>query len=131
MLKNKKYDNLVFVEPIVEGEFAPKIGLKDLEGTNVRLAYNCISEPFLMIDKPHKHDADQYLCFIGGNATNIGDFQGEAELFIGEEPVKYIINETTIVYVPAGLVQCPLNFTRIDKPIIFMDIYIGKDYERK
>lgn len=131
MLKNQKYDNLVFIEPIVEGEFAPKIGIKDLEGTNVRLAYNYISEPFLIIDKPHKHDDDQYLCFIGGDATNIRDFQAEVELCLGDEPEKYIINKTTIVYVPAGLAHCPLNFVRVDKPVIFMDIYIGKDYEQK
>ncbi len=131
MSNNKKYDNLIFIEPIVQGEFAPKIGLKDLEGTKIRLAYNYISEPFLMINKAHKHDDDQYLCFIGGDAKNIKDFQAEAELYLGDESEKYTINKTTIVYIPAGLVHCPLNFIRVDKPVVFMDIYIGKEYEQK
>ena len=129
-MSEKKYAHLVFEEPIVEGEFAPKIGLKDLEGLGIRLACNCVSKPFLMIDKPHKHDVDHYLCSFGGNITNIGDFQGEAELSLGEEPVKSNINKITIVYIPAGLFHCPLNFTRIDKPVVFMDIFIGKDYTR-
>lgn len=130
-MSKRKYDNLIFIEPIAKGEFAPKIGLKDLIGLNIRLAYNCVSEPFLMIDKAHKHDHDQYLCFIGGNPKDIRDFGAEAELLLGEEGEKYIINKTTIVHVPAGLVHCPLNFTKVNKPVIFMDIYCGSEYEQK
>lgn len=128
---SNKYDRYIFSEPIVDGEFAPKIGLKEFTGLKMRLAYNCVSEPFLMIDKPHKHDHDQYLVFIGGDPTNIKDFGGEAHLFLGEEQEKFVINKTTVVYVPPGLVHCPLDFVRIDKPVIFMDIYSGADYQQK
>lgn len=130
-MSKRKYDDLIFSEPIVEGEFAPKIGLKDFTGLNIRLAYNCVSEPFLMIDKPHKHEYDQYLVFIGGNPRNIKDFQAEVELFLGEENEKCVINKTTIVYIPPGLVHCPLNFIKVDSPVIFMDIYGGTDYQQK
>jgi mannose-6-phosphate isomerase-like protein (cupin superfamily) len=130
-MTKRKYEKLIFSEPIVDGEFAPKIGLKDVPGLNIRIAYNCVSKPFLMINKAHKHDHDQYLVFIGGDPTNIKDFGGEAELSLGEEEEKYVINKTTIIYVPAGLVHCPLNFTRVEKPIIFMDIYPAAEYEQK
>lgn len=126
-----KYEKLIFTEPIVEGDFAPKIGLKDLTGLNMRIAYNCITKPFLMVAKAHKHEHEQYLCFIGGNPLDIRDFAGEVELSLGEEGEKIIINKTTVVYVPAGLMHCPLNFTRVDKPVIFMDLYPAAEYERK
>jgi hypothetical protein len=126
-----KYDKLIFEEPIAEGDFAPKIGLKDLTGLNMRIAYNCITKPFLMVDKAHKHDHDQYLCFIGGNPLDIRDFAGEAGLSLGEEGDKIIINKATVVFVPAGLMHCPLNFIRVDKPVIFMDLYPAAEYERK
>ena len=125
-----KYTELIFEEPIVEGEFAPKIGLKDLQGLDIRIAYNCVSEPFFMIKNAHKHEHDQYLCFIGGNPMDIRDFGAEVELYLGEEGEKHIINKTTVVHVPAGVSHCPLNFVRVDKPIIFMDIYPAAEYEQ-
>ena len=129
-MADKKYQELIFEEPIVEGNFAPKIGLKDLQGLNIGIAYNCVSEPFLMIKEAHKHEHEQYLCFIGGNPMDIRDFGAEVELSLGDEGEKYIINKTTVVHVPAGLAHCPLNFTKVDKPIIFMDIYPAAEYEQ-
>jgi len=129
-MAEKKYQELIFEEPIVEGEFAPKIGLKDLEGLDIRIAYNCISEPFFMIKNAHKHEHAQYLCFIGGNPMDIRDFGAEVELYLGDEGEKHIIDKTTIVHVPAGLSHCPLNFRKVDKPIIFMDIYPAAEYKQ-
>ena len=125
-----KYTELIFEEPIVEGEFAPKIGLKDLQGLDIRIAYNCVSEPFFMIKNAHKHEHAQYLCFIGGNPMDIRDFGAEVELYLGEEGEKHIITKTTVVHVPAGVSHCPLNFVRVDKPIIFMDIYPAAEYKQ-
>lgn len=130
-MSKRKYDNLILTEPIIEGNFAPKIGLRELTGLNIQLAYNCITEPFLMIKNAHKHDQDQYLCFIGGDPRNIRKFGAEVELLLGEEGEKYIINKTAVVYIPAGIVHCPLNFTRVDEPVIFMDIYCGSEYGQK
>ena len=129
-MAEKKYQELIFEEPIVEGEFAPKIGLKDLEGLDIRIAYNCVSEPFFMIKNAHKHEHAQYLCFIGGNPMDIRDFGAEVELYLGDEGEKHIIDKTTVVHVPAGLSHCPLNFTKVDKPIIFMDIYPAAEYKQ-
>jgi len=129
-MAEKKYQELIFEEPIVEGNFAPKIGLKDLEGLDIRIAYNCVSEPFFMIKNAHKHEHAQYLCFIGGNPMDIRDFGAEVELYLGDEGEKHIIDKTTVVHVPAGLSHCPLNFTKVDKPIIFMDIYPAAEYKQ-
>jgi len=92
--------------------------------------WECISEPFLMIKEPHAHDHDQFLCFMGGDITNIFDFQAEVELSLGEEGEKHIINSATIVYIPGGLIHCPLNFKRVDKPIMFHDIFLSSEYKR-
>ena len=138
-----KYDNLFYEEPIelvTEERFpniseigitAPRISFKDNPGTNLMLAMSYISRPFLFIKEAHKHEHEQYLCFLGGDFSNVGDFQGEVEILLGEEGEKYIVNKTTILYLPPWTVHCPLRFTRVDKPIIFMDIYPSLNYEQK
>jgi hypothetical protein len=84
-----------------------------------------------MIKEPHKHDFDQFLCFLGGNPLDVGDFGAEAELWLGEEKGKHIINTTSIVHVPKGLIHGPLIFTRVDKPIVFLDIFPAPKYVGK
>jgi hypothetical protein len=36
-----------------------------------------------------------------------------------------------LVHIPAGLVHGPLEYKRVDKPIVFLDIYLAPTYERK
>jgi hypothetical protein len=95
------------------------------------ITFSCISQPFVMIEEPHSHDYDQLLLFIGDEIMNMGDFKGEAEIYLGEEGERHIIDTTTVLYIPKGLVHGPLEFTRVDKPLLFVSTFLGKDYERK
>jgi hypothetical protein len=90
-----------------------------------------IHKPFFMIPKPHRHSVAEILYFIGGNPMNFKEFGAEVEFVIGEENEKetYIINSTTWVYVPKGVLHCPLNFKRVDKPIMFGHIMFAPTFE--
>ncbi len=67
--------------------------------------------------------------FIGGNPMDFKDFGAEVEFVMGEEGEKHIINTTTWVYIPKGLLHCPLTFTKVDKPIMFGHIMFTPTYE--
>ena len=56
------------------------------------------------------------------------DFDATIELSMGEEEDVYLIEEATVVYVPAGLVHTPLTFKRIDKPVLFQPVAFSADY---
>ncbi len=84
-----------------------------------------------MEKNPMKHEFDQVLSFMGGDMKNIFDFNAEVEIYLGEEQEKHIINRTCTIYVPKGLVHGPLNFKRIDKPILFMDMPLSKEYTKQ
>ena len=77
------------------------------------------TKPHLMVSTTHVHDCDEYLFFLGTNFEDMNDFDAEVELYMGEEGEKHIITVPTIVYVPARMIHCPLNFTRINKPVFF------------
>jgi hypothetical protein len=89
-------------------------GLTQWPGMACQLAMAPISQPVLMESGPMKHDFDQILCFVGGDTRNIFEFDAE-----------------TVVYVPKGLTHCPINFKKIGKPIIFLDITLASEYTRK
>jgi hypothetical protein len=87
--------------------------------------------PYKMIPNSHKHPAAEILYFIGGDPMNFKEFGAEVELVMGEgeDAETYTITSTTWVYVPANLAHCPLDFKRVDKPIMFGHIMFSPIYQ--
>lgn len=88
-----------------------------------------IYKPYKMIHEGHRHSCAEILYFIGGNPMDFSDFGAEVELVMGEEGEKHIINTTTWVFIPKGVLHCPLDFKRVDKPIMFGHIMFAPTYD--
>jgi hypothetical protein len=90
-----------------------------------------IYKPFRMVPEGHRHTVAEILYFIGGDPMNFKEFGAEVEFTMGEgeDAETYLINTTTWVYVPAGLLHCPLDFKRVDKPIMFGHIIFAPSFE--
>lgn len=94
--------------------------------TDCSLGYHCITRP-IAFDRPHAHDFVEMLGFIGGDPTDITDFGAEIEFTIGGE--KHLITTPAIVTIPAGVEHCPITFTRVDKPIVFLEISLVRAWK--
>jgi hypothetical protein len=79
---------------------------------------------------PHKHPVDEFLYFLGGNPTNIMDFGAEIDLTLGEGEDKEVhtITNTSVVYIPAGLVHMPMFFKKVTKPILCGHLLMSPGY---
>ncbi len=89
-----------------------------------------ITTPRVINDRNHKHDFAQYLCFFSSNPQDVKDFDAEIELALGEEQEKQIITSPTVAYIAAGLYHGPLSVTRLNKPILFIDVAMTGRYTR-
>ena len=102
------------------------------EGFNIY--YEAIEVPFALNDAPpHQHPFPQYLTFLGGDITNMPDLGGEVEMTLSEDGKKldkYTFTKATQIYIPAGLWHCPLIFTKVTKPILFVDIFFAAKYRK-
>jgi hypothetical protein len=105
-------------------------GRTDFPEVKFSINWEVIEVPFVMEKAGHTHDWDQLLCFLGGNSNDFFDFGAEIEFFMGEEAERYIINTTSLIYVPRGLVHGPLEFTKVNKPILFNNIVLSASYGR-
>ncbi len=101
-----------------------------VSGISCNFAFVCVTEPWLMPDPPHKHDFDEYLFFIGGNPLNMGDLGAEIEIALGEEWEKNVITAPAIVYIPKGLLHCPVYVKRVDKPFLFGHVMPSAVYNK-
>jgi hypothetical protein len=90
-----------------------------------------IYRAFKMIPEGHRHNVAEILYFIGGDPMNFKEFGAEVEFTMGEgeEAETHIITTTTWVYVPKNVLHCPLEFKRVDKPIMFGHILVAPTFD--
>ena len=131
-MAGNKYDKYFVKEPILtRGGFFPVVvanGAKEFEGAEFSLRVHYIAEPGVLVKEPHTHDFEQFYFFFGADLANIKEFKAEVEFSLGEDVEKHIINVPTTVHVPAGMVHGPMNFRKVDKPIIFIDALLSAQY---
>ena len=99
-------------------------------GGNYSIDCFFITSPRLMITQPHQHEFAQYLHFFSANPNDATEFDAEVEISLGEEGEKHIITEPTAVYIPSRLYHGPLNFVKINRPILFVDLVLTGKYTR-
>lgn len=107
---------------------APMIGAfggRDIDGANLAIGFSYLTKPFVMIDKAHKHDFDQFLFFIGGDPRDFTAFDAEVEL--GLDGKVNSLTYASWVFIPKGLMHCPLNVKRVTRPIIFIDARLTRE----
>jgi hypothetical protein len=84
-----------------------------------------IKEP-QSIAEPHKHDYDEVLAMFGTDLNKPYELNGAVEFWLGDE--KHILSKTCIIFIPKGLMHCPLIYRRVDKPIFNFTTHNGKMY---
>jgi hypothetical protein len=78
----------------------------------------------------HTHDFDETLAFMGGDPEHPMDLNGEVELFIEDE--RLLLTKSCLVYIPAGVNHCPMNFLRVDRPIFHFSVGTSTEaYQRE
>ena len=131
-----KYGKYIIREPIEKG-LAPMLHICAEEGCDgakfpnfpVEVQLLCITQPLAFPHQPHVHDADELFFIFGSNPKNYFDFGAEIEISLGEEGEKHIINTTSIVYIPKGLVHAPIVIKKVDKPVQWMHILFTPKYD--
>jgi hypothetical protein len=79
-------------------------------------------------DKPHVHDSDEIIGFFGSDPDHPHDLGGEIEIWLEDD--KHVIDKSAMIFVPAGMVHCPLVLTRVDRPIFHFTAVTGHRYEK-
>jgi len=71
------------------------------------------------IELPHKHDFDEVIGFAGSNRNRPRALGGEIEFWLDGEP--YTLTKSCFVFIPKGVMHCPVVIKRIDTPIFMFE----------
>jgi len=129
----KKYGKYVIKKPVAIGGYGPEfIYTGDKEyGSNFTIMFLRITEPTLMEEYAHSHDFDMYLYFMSFDPDNMGKLGADIEIGLGAEREIHKITTPATVYIPAGMIHCPLEFKRVDKPILFVHCTLASKYVKE
>jgi hypothetical protein len=92
------------------------------------LECNWFHKPTQFSPKPHTHEFDEVLAYIGMDPEKPNDLNGEVEFWIEDE--KLTVTESCIIYVPKGLTHCPMHIRRADRPIFHFSCGMAENYVR-
>jgi hypothetical protein len=127
-----KYGNLVIPKSFTHLEPWPDLewmGEADYKSA-VSFIITQIREPAVMEEFPHSHDFDMYLHFLSYDPDHMDELPAEIQIGLGEEREMYTITSPASVYIPRGLIHCPLVFKRVDKPIVMFHTTIAPTYAK-
>jgi quercetin dioxygenase-like cupin family protein len=75
----------------------------------------------------HSHDWGEVFGFVGTlGPEDPHDLGGEIEFWLDGE--KHLITRSCLIYVPPGMKHCPIQFNRIDSPILLFTIGMTREY---
>lgn len=126
----RKYDYLKTTEIVRESIYPPFKGMIFYalpKGENFQIRFTHVSVPFEGKEDAHKHDFAEVFIFVPCS-DDLKAYDAETELYLGEEGEKIIIDRTTAVYIPAGLVHCPIIHRRVGKPFFFVNCPVTSEY---
>jgi hypothetical protein len=124
-----KYENLKTTGIVRSTIYPPFLGMIffALSNSNFQIRFTHVSVPFQGKEDAHKHDFDEVFLFVPCTEDPKA-YDAETELYLGEEGGKIVINQTTAVHVPAGLVHCPIIHRRVGIPFFFVNCPITPQY---
>lgn len=97
---------------------------RNLNGFNCSIIYAYAYKTGItgLSTKPHVHNYDEAIFFIGSDPYNFSDLGAEVEFALGEEQEKHVFDKPTAVVVPKGLPHCPIVTKSISKPYLCMAV---------
>ena len=101
-------------------------GSPALPGATANMGWQVFTAPVCWETIPHVHKYDEFLIFLGASLPDLcHSYDAEVDLWMGKELEKHTITSTTVVFIPKGVLHCPLNFRTIRKPVLFHALYLG------
>jgi hypothetical protein len=107
-------------------------GAPAIPGATASIGWQVFIKPFRLETIPHTHEVDEFLMFLGAELPDLcSNFDAEIDFWMGEELEKHTIKSTTVIFIPKGLLHCPLNFRIVNKPVLFHALYLGQEFTAK
>ena len=121
-----KYDQYLVTIPFHQGRDGPLFaaGGDRLGGLELNVIYACAYKTGItgLSTKPHVHNYDEAVFFIGTDPYHLDNLGAEVEVAVGQEAEKHVFDKPTVLVAPKGLYHCPIVTRSIESPYVCMAV---------
>jgi hypothetical protein len=107
-------------------------GEADMPGAKMNVGFQVFKAPVYLEREPHFHREEEYLVFLGAKLPDVfSSFDAEIDFFMGptlDAMEKIVITKPTIIRIPECWWHSPLDFRRVDKPLMFQAVALHGKY---
>jgi hypothetical protein len=132
-MRSGKYGRYVVEKPLRRGlspwDSYHFYGAEDYK-TDVTFFFLKVAEPCVMEEFAHAHDFDMYLHFMSYDPDHMDELNADIEMCLGPEEEVHRITTPCSVFIPKGMVHCPLVFKRVTTPVFFFHTSIAPEYSK-
>jgi hypothetical protein len=97
---------------------------KELINYDFTIGHQFVRKPFKGDNPPHTHNFQEFLAWYSGSPDDPDELGAEVVFYLGKELEKHVFTRPVIISLPPGLVHCPLEITRVDRPFIQIEIML-------
>jgi hypothetical protein len=94
-----------------------------IDGANFCFFYYVKHEAHLLTEPTHAHKHDMWMININADPLHVDRFDGEIEMWWGNEGEKQVMDSTSVAHVTPGLQHRSINYARVGKPYIQIHVY--------
>lgn len=91
-----------------------------IPGSNLFWALRITPDRIPPVHGPHTHKDPELLVMLGTDPDDPYDLGAEIDLYMGPEMEKHTITKSTMVYIPANFLHCPIRYRNVRRPLIFI-----------
>jgi hypothetical protein len=130
-MEDTKYERYIIEKPMRRGlwDSYDFYGEEDYK-SDVTFMFLKVAEPCVMEDAPHTHDFDMYLHFLSFDPDDMEHLDADIEIGFGPEQELRKITSPCSVFIPKGMIHCPLIFKRVGNPIFFVHTSMAPEYSK-
>jgi hypothetical protein len=122
----RKYDKNIVTIPFRQTKEGAlfSTGGDILGGMSLNVIYACAYKTGItgLSTKPHVHEYDEAVYFIGSDPYYLDELGAEVEVSIGKEEEKHVFDKPSVLIAPKGLYHCPIVTKSIEKPYVCMAV---------
>jgi hypothetical protein len=127
-MAGKKYEKNLVTIPFHKTQAGSlfAVGGDIMGGLDLHIIYACAYKTGItgMSTKPHVHDYDEAVFFIGTDPAHLDDLGADVEISIGEpgKEEKYTFDKPAVLIAPKGVYHCPIVTKKIARPYVCMAV---------
>lgn len=105
-----------------------------MEDAHLHMGWQVITKSMPMEEPHFHHGVEEYLVFFGAELPDVyASWDAEIDVMIGEDiddMTKITVTEPTIIRIPPNVWHCPIQFRKINKPVLWQAIYLNGTWSR-